>query len=233
MSNATFQVGANEGTTERISFSIDSAKGDALGAVSAGTTTAAVAASETATTNSELTFTAVTAGADGNDISISLVEATGSAEVAAVAETNTVTFEDMSGIGGTLNNTITLNGLTATVTTEGDAGNVFTAEDIADAFAAHVDGGSTVVNATGGDTLGRLTITGTQDAAWVEGAHTVGSDNITYESSTAGAGTANMAVTSTVAGEIPTVVDNGDGADLQAAVAGTSAGSVVSGDTVT
>jgi flagellin len=88
MSDATFQVGANAGANQAISFSISSAKGEDLGTVAAGTVTgtaastdyaaassdyeAAVAATGAGTANTSLTFTADTAGTDGNAISIVL-----------------------------------------------------------------------------------------------------------------------------------------------------------------
>ena len=71
MTNATFQVGANAGTNQTISFSIDSARAADLG-VDATVTTASVAAA-TVTTGS-ISAVADTAGAAGNSITITVVD---------------------------------------------------------------------------------------------------------------------------------------------------------------
>jgi flagellin len=113
MTDATFQVGSNSGANQTISFSIASAKGDALGEVSAGTVTgtaattdyaaastdyeAAVAATGAGTTNSTLSFTADTAGTDGNAISIVLEDnVAGGAGGAAVLSGNVITVQATS-----------------------------------------------------------------------------------------------------------------------------------------
>jgi flagellin len=110
MSDATFQVGANAGANQAISFSISSAKGEDLGTVAAGTVTgtaastdyeaassdyeAAVAATGAGTANTSLTFTADTAGTDGNAISIVLEDnAAGGAGGAAVLAGNVITVQ--------------------------------------------------------------------------------------------------------------------------------------------
>ena len=71
MTDATFQVGANAGTNQTITFSIDSARAADLGA-DAVTTTASVAAA-TVTTGS-ISAVADTAGAAGNNITITVVQ---------------------------------------------------------------------------------------------------------------------------------------------------------------
>ena len=70
-SAATFQVGANAGTNQTISFNIESARSADLG-VDAAVTTASVAAA-TVTTGS-LSAVADTAGAAGNNITITVVQ---------------------------------------------------------------------------------------------------------------------------------------------------------------
>jgi flagellin len=91
MSKATFQVGANEGTTETISFGIDSAKGDALGVVAAGTTTGTAAAAAS-TTVDNLVITADTVGAAGN-FSIDFVDAIGASTATLTGGVLTVTAD--------------------------------------------------------------------------------------------------------------------------------------------
>jgi len=132
MSNATFQVGANAGTSQTISFSIDSARSADLGTTNI-TTTASVAA---AVTTGSLTATADTAGADGNDITITVID--GSSAVAASGT-----------IGGTAGS------LTATADNAGAAGNNITVSVI--------DGGATAAGVAAtvgvGGTGGSLTVT--------------------------------------------------------------------------
>ncbi len=98
MEGATFQVGANSGTNQTITFAIESAKGDVLGEVAdaditgtaqvgtalVGTAastdyTAAVAATGTGATNTTLSWTADTAGTDGNAITVTLATGSGGA----------------------------------------------------------------------------------------------------------------------------------------------------------
>ncbi len=113
MTNNTFQVGANSGVDETITFSVASAKGDALGEVNAGTVTgsaassdyvaassnyeAAVAAAGAGTINTSLTLTADTAGTDGNAFSIVLEDnATGGATGTATLAGNVITVQATS-----------------------------------------------------------------------------------------------------------------------------------------
>lgn len=106
MTNATFQVGANAGANQTISFGIKSAKAEDLGAVNAGTVTgtpasddyqpasddyqAATAAS--ATLGAGITVTADTAGAAGN-YTIAFVDATSGDGAALSGSTITVTAD--------------------------------------------------------------------------------------------------------------------------------------------
>lgn len=135
MTDATFQVGANAGANQTISFSIDSAKGADLGTAAAGTVTgtaassdyaaasadyvaessdyaaessdyaaassdfdAAVDATGASASNASLTFTADTAGTDGNAIDIVLVDgaAASDAGVSVSGNTITVSSEDLT-----------------------------------------------------------------------------------------------------------------------------------------
>jgi flagellin len=86
MTNATFQVGANAGDSQTISFSIESARSTALGeTLAAGTPTAAsVAAANTA---GSLAATAQSAGSAGNNVSIVVVDGGAAAAGAAAANT--------------------------------------------------------------------------------------------------------------------------------------------------
>lgn len=76
MTDATFQVGANAGANQTISFSIDSAKSADLGtdAVVAGTPAVAEAAA-TGTFNTDLVLTAATAGTAGDSITFAITDA--------------------------------------------------------------------------------------------------------------------------------------------------------------
>jgi len=168
MSNATFQVGANEGTTETISFSINSAKGDTLGAVDAGTTTAAVAATGDGTLNTSLSFTAVTEGTAGNNISVSLEGAT------ATTETSTVTFGVMAA-----SSTQIVNSVTATADANGTGA---AAADVAAGFAAYIaDSSASFITSNGT----RVDFIGTNDTAFTAAGTASGTD-LVYTSATAG-----------------------------------------------
>ncbi|MBN2427664.1 MAG: flagellin [Deltaproteobacteria bacterium] len=92
MTDATFQVGANAGADQTISFSIDDARTSALGvdAYVAGTAAVAeVAATGAGATNTTLTFTADTAGTAGNAISIEIVADGSSATTGEVSVSGT------------------------------------------------------------------------------------------------------------------------------------------------
>lgn len=102
MSGSTFQVGANSGTNQTITFAIDSAKGDVLGEVAAADITgtaassdyvaasadysAAVAATATA---GEITVTADVAGTAGDAFSVTYVNDTDAVGPTAVLDTDT------------------------------------------------------------------------------------------------------------------------------------------------
>jgi len=140
MSNATFQIGANSGAGQTISFSIDSARAADLGAAAAASVTgtaATAAVASTGTFSTDLVVTADRAGAAGDGITIALVN-DGSSDT---TETNTF---DFSGNVVAENETIILDGMTMTAT-----GGAAAAADIAEAFATHAltDGsGTTTVN---------------------------------------------------------------------------------------
>ena len=90
MTNAVFQVGANAGTNQTISFSIDSARAADLGTTAITTVTAA--SSATVTTGS-LSAVADTAGAAGNNISIVVVDTADGATTSSVSVSgSTITF---------------------------------------------------------------------------------------------------------------------------------------------
>lgn len=98
MSNATFQVGANAGTNQTISFSIDSAAGADLG--TAGNTV--VTAAQAAGTLNSITFTASATGTAGNgSVIVAFATAAAGASTAAyVTATNTVTIRLATSAGG-------------------------------------------------------------------------------------------------------------------------------------
>lgn len=128
MSNATFQIGANSGTGQTISFSIDSARAADIGtAAAAGVTGTAATAAEasTVTVSTDLVVTANSAGADGDNITVALVNDGSKTQ----SENTVYTFADVNNSSGA-DQTITLDGMTVTVATGGTA----TAADIATAF---------------------------------------------------------------------------------------------------
>lgn len=140
MTDATFQVGANAGENQTISFSIASSKGDVLGTVDAGTLSGDVAASGSGTTNSTLSLTADTAGVAGDAITVNIV----SAATTETTETAEVTFTAL-----TDGQTFTLGG---TVVTGGSTGA--TADEVAAAFLNGVtDGTKVTIDASGADGL--------------------------------------------------------------------------------
>lgn len=128
MSNATFQVGANEGTNETISFSISDARAAALSTASSGT----AAVSATATALGNLTFTADATGAAGNvAYTVNTVSATATdfAGASAVKATATglfgsLTFTATSAAGSAANIAYTVNVVASG--TVSDTGAVFT-----------------------------------------------------------------------------------------------------------
>jgi flagellin len=115
MSNATFQVGANEGTNETISFSIADARAAALSTAVSGTAAVSAAsaiasaaavsgAAATATAFGSLTFTATSAAGSAANVAynVTIVSATaasvsGSVSAAYVSATNTLTITLGSG----------------------------------------------------------------------------------------------------------------------------------------
>jgi flagellin len=111
MSNATFQVGANEGTNETISFSISDARAAALSTAASGT----AAVSATATAFGNLSFTADAAGTAGNvAYTVNTTAATATAGASAVAATatgvfGTLTFTATSAAGSAANVAYTVN----------------------------------------------------------------------------------------------------------------------------
>ncbi|MBU1137444.1 MAG: flagellin [Proteobacteria bacterium] len=122
MDNATFQVGANAGSNQTISFAIESARSDDLGADNL-TTVAAQAAVFSA---GSFQATADTAGADGNNIKVRVVDGTANSTVV-TGNTITATYQftatasnDMSKIGGLINaaNSLVTTNFAATASSE-------------------------------------------------------------------------------------------------------------------
>lgn len=128
MTDATFQVGANAGTSQTITFSIDSARSAALGTTAPATATT-TAASTAANTTGSLAISALSAGSAGNDISVRVVN---DSTLAAAAAANTT------------------GSLAVTAVTAGVAGN--------DISINVVDGGATAGSAQAANTTGSLTV---------------------------------------------------------------------------
>ena len=148
MTDATFQVGANSGVNQTISFSINSAKSADLGTVAAGTTTTGDLAAGAGTTNTSLTLEAAASGVAGNDITVSIV----SAATTQTNETAVLTLAD-----GADGDSIVIDGMTLTI-----AGGAASKEDMATALAAHANSADQSVNTTGTN----ITVSGTSTGNW-------------------------------------------------------------------
>jgi flagellin len=210
MSDATFQVGANAGANQAISFSISSAKGADLGTVDAGTTTLGVVATGAGTTNTSLTLTAPATGVAANDVTVSVVAGTGVNQT----ETNVIDFT-----AGTFADAdeFVIDGMTATVGTAGAS----TAADMAEALATHA-----ASDGSAATTVGTVTIAiGAANGDWTYTDD--GAGELTAVSATANSDVADLDLGITDAGAIaPTITET----------QGTSAGAdsvVVSGSDIT
>ena len=115
MSSATFQIGANSGAGQTITFSIASARSADLGTAAAGSVTGTAATDAVASTetfSTDLVVTADNAGAGGDAITVALVN-DGSSDV---TESATITFSDMENLevitvsDGTTSKTLTASG---------------------------------------------------------------------------------------------------------------------------
>jgi len=210
MTDATFQVGANAGANQTISFSIDSAKGADLGTVAAGTTTLGNKATGAGTTNSSLTLAAAATGVASNAYTVSVVIGTGVNQT----ETNVLDFTTATFANG---ETFAIDGMTATVGTAGAT----TAADMANALQQHslTDGSATT-------TVGTVTI-----------AATAASGDWTYTDDDAGVLTALSATANSDVADLDLGIT--DGLTTGPAITetqGTSAGAdsvAVSGDDIT
>ena len=217
MSNATFQIGANAGAGQTISFSIDSARAADLGTAAAAsvTGTAAVdAVASTGTFSTDLVVTADRAGADGDNITVALVN-DGSSDV---TETNTF---DFSANVVAQDETIILDGMTMTAT-----GGAAAAADIAAAFeAASLSGtGATVNNAV---------VTGTASGDWTYD-DSAGGGSLTLTSATANSNVADLgAVGGTATVDAPVVVQGDTASATSVGVVGNAITVTVSADTMT
>jgi flagellin len=172
LSSATFQVGADAGAGQTISFGIASARAADLGTAAAASTTGTAAIAATASTvtiNTDLVVTADAEGAAGDSITVALVSD------ATVDQTeNTVyTFVDVVNASGG-DQTIAIDGLTVTVATGGTA----TAADIAAAFET-------------GATVGNAVISGAASGNWT--ATSTGAGETTFTSTTAFSNVADLA----------------------------------------
>ncbi|AGF79644.1 flagellin/flagellar hook associated protein [Desulfocapsa sulfexigens DSM 10523] len=233
MTNATFQVGANAGADQTISFSIDSARAADLGeaaAAVAATTSASVATN----TAGSLIGTAQSAGSAGNDISIVLVD--GGASVASVAAANTTGSLDVTAVSvGTAGNDITVV-VADTTATSVAATNATTAFSVVadDTGLAGNNISLVLVDATSGSditvatsTAGSTTITITADFSTTVGSTTAGLQDI-FDATTASALEAQALIdfTGSTAASVANTYDLSGGLDdATIAVATDTAGS--------
>jgi flagellin len=184
MTNATFQVGANAGDSQTISFSIASARSAALGeTAAAGTPTAAsVAAANTA---GSLAVTAQSAGSAGNNISVVVVDG-GAAAAPAAAAANTagslaVTAQTDGSTGNSISivvvdattgSAVSVSGNTITITASLTSASMDTGAELA----AYVEGLTTAsalaaqalvdfAGTTAASTAGTIALSGGSDAS--------------------------------------------------------------------
>jgi flagellin len=183
MTNATFQVGANAGDSQTISFSIESARSTALGeTAAAGTPTAAsVAAANTA---GSLVATAQSAGSAGNSISIVVVDGGAAAapaaaantagSLAATAQTNGTAGNSISivVVDATTGSAVSVSGNTITITASLTSASMNTGAELA----TYVEGLTTAsglaaqalvdfAGTTAASTAGTITLSGGSDAS--------------------------------------------------------------------
>jgi len=193
MTNATFQVGANAGDSQTISFSIESARSTALGeTAAAGTPTAAsVAAANTA---GSLVATAQSAGSAGNSISIVVVDGGAAAapaaaantagSLAATAQTNGTAGNSISivVVDATTGSAVSVSGNTITITASLTSASMNTGAELA----TYVEGLTTAsglaaqalvdfAGTTAASTAGTITLSGGVD----DGTVTVSGNTIT------------------------------------------------------
>jgi flagellin len=142
LSSATFQVGADAGASQTISFGIASARAADLGTAAAAVVTGTAAAASTVTANTDLVITADATGVAGDDITVEVVHGT------ATDETENTVF-DFSAAVMAIGDTFTIDGLVATVDSTGAANN----DDMAAAFAAHA-----LTDGSAATTVGTVTV---------------------------------------------------------------------------
>ncbi|MEA1866808.1 MAG: flagellin [Thermodesulfobacteriota bacterium] len=182
LSNATFQIGANAGEGQSISFSISSARAVDLGTAAAAVLTGTAGVAATATMNTDLVVEADTAGSAGNGITVGLF----SDSHADVTETSIVTFADMA---ANADDTEFVNGVTATT----DGASIVTDQELADGFLAYIaDSANNSVTVIAG---AKVTFTGTNDNTLFTSAAALDGVDLTYTSATA-----NQNVTDIVVG---------------------------------
>jgi len=164
MTDATFQVGANAGADQTITFSIDSAKAADLG-TEAGYTEQVDAIAATGTTNTNLVLTADTAGVAGNSITIQLAttagtSATGEVTVtgnAILVESSDITGLDTDEIAALINNDSAASGLVTATGVSGTAAAVTAATNLA--------AGADEVEAAGTTTMDKVSVLSRSEAS--------------------------------------------------------------------
>ena len=163
MSDATFQVGANAGTNQTITFSIDSARSADLGEEVGYTEY--VAGSAASVTTQDILLTAANTGTAGSAIDI-IFEVSGTVgdttdTVAVTASTSSITVT----IGGSTGSTMTNDEVVALVNGDAAASALVTAENAATAASTAaaattvaLTGGITEVEAAGTTTVDNLSV---------------------------------------------------------------------------
>ncbi len=163
MTDATFQVGANAGADQTISFSIDSAKAADLGSETDYVEQVDAIAS-TGTFLTDLDLSAVTAGLAGDDITFELTDAgTGGATAVTVTGNAISVAVDIGG-------TVTDGDIAAAINADSAASSLVSAtggttDTTATAAAAHLTGGADEVEASGTTTMDKVSVLTRSDAS--------------------------------------------------------------------
>ncbi len=198
MTNATFQIGADAGEGQSISFSIDSARTADLGTAAAAVVTGTAGVAAAATINTDLVVTADTDGLAGSGITVSLT----SDSTTDVTESSIVTF----GAGvTTADQTVTVNGVTATT----DGGGTSTGAEMAAGFAAYIASGTASFTSSDG---AEVSFTGTNDGTLFTAAASASGATLTYTSATANTDVTDIAVGGTATNAATEVTTDGSAA---------------------
>ena len=170
--SGTFQVGANAGVSQTISFNIESARAGALGEESANYTEYVAEESATSGTTSSIVVTANTGGTAGSDMEVTFTQGSagtvdGEDTVSYVASTGSISIT-VGGTAGSMTNdeVVSLINDDATVSAQVTASNTGTAGSTVDGTTADINlaGGVAGVDAAGTTTVDNLSVASRSEA---------------------------------------------------------------------